>query len=1278
MNNQADKIIPLTPPFMEPHETEALSLLLRGFNEPMQAFEWGSGASSLYYGTRLPFGSSWQSAEHDPGWYEQSSQAASNWDRITVSHVPPERAWHDAGDDGDYETFRKYVLFPTKLGRSFELILVDGRARVACMAVAWELLTDDGVMILHDAERPEYIPGIPVDCYFLRLSAYSSRVNAPVELLMMAKAPNRLARLERTLRRSLPPQITITSNLTPLATRGRILFLNTCYLSFLADLYQSVPGLEARPYYQQKRALIDTCFGDSDFYSAGMETAGWEAEDIFPCVQQLQSAWGREQGVNASDQLALVSEQVRRFQPDVIYLQDISLTTPELMEILRANSRLVAWQVASPVHDGTDLSGVDIIFSSFPHFVERFRQQGKTAWYQPLAFEPRILSRLQQRERRYLLTFIGGISPHHGKGLEALENIASGIPLDVWGYGATSLPPDSAVLQHHHGEAWGLEMFSRLAASRITLNRHIDVAENYANNMRLFEATGCGALLLTDYRDNLGELLEIGTEVVAYRTPEEAVLLARYYQQHPDEAAAIAKAGQERTLRDHTYTRRMQQTADILERHLLYLDEKQKLPDLDYARISYGYNHLQRDQVVLSMEQGWQDAVIPFRQRALVQIELEAMYRGQPPQPFQILAELLKPVVTTGMDLLEIGCASGYYSEVIAYLLSRQVNYSGVDYSEAMITMARDYYPHIRFEVADGARLPFADRSFSLVISGCVLLHVPDYIRHIAETARVAKTWIAVHRTLICRVHPTSYRSKKAYDVETVEIILNEQELLSHFAQNGFELKKCIVYAEHPDCDLFEVSYLLKRVPEHTTAKTGTPAKTHSTVPDRRGPVVLVSRAIAFVFPLSYAYLAGQLRSQGEEVRVLFKDIPFEMLVKQIMALDPLLVGFGSLYPELEETRTLISMLDQAGRKFPIVIGGQMVSPTPEFAVRITGADYGIIGEGELILAELVQRLRTGTNVADLKGLVLKDGDKIRSNGPGPSIENLSTGLPAIPYDLFPVEQWLPIGAFYAKNLPQARWRMEDRVINVHGGRGCPFTCNFCYHHSKPRYRDISAMMSEAQAALLQFDANMLYFSDDLVLASPKRARQLIEAIGNLDRPISFHVSTRFDILGRMDTELLRDMKRAGCRGMGLGLESGSDRILKLIGKNCSAQQIEDGLERLHTVGIYPTTSIMVGQYTETLDDAAASIALMKRAVQRDPFIDFAFTLATPFPGSQLYNHIFEQGILKNDQEFYDRYFSSAGDFKQVVNLSSMSDIEVMAAYSELNRVYFEEKQKHP
>ena len=1063
------------------------------------------------------------------------------------------------------------------------------------------------------------------------------------------------------------------------AARESCLFINTYYGAFLSKAYSQYSDLGDKPYKEQLQRLVDCHFGDSDFYSGRLKEAGWNADDLIVNCEPLQLAWARENETSYEGQ-GLVVEQIKLAKPDCIYLQNLGLGTKEFLSAIRPYTTLILGQIAYPLLEQADLSGFDIIFSSFPHFVDRFRAAGITAYYQPLAFEPRILKSVTKfafSQRPVECSFVGGISPMHGKGYQLLEKLATHVPIDFWGYGTDTLPPDSAIRARHHGEVWGTEMFYLLGASKITINRHIDVAENYANNMRLFEATGCGALLITDYKDNLSELFEIGKEVVVYRSPEECIELVRYYLAHSDEAEKIAKAGQARTLRDHTYEIRMKQTAKVLSRHLRYRREQvmMVMPE----RISDGYRAIEIGQVTPALEAAWKNPDLPLQQRALVQQQLLEMYKGNTPHPFTVLSGLLSPIVLEGASILEIGCASGYNYEVLEYLLKRQLDYTGVDYSSAMIDMGKDYYPEASFLIADGACLPIADREFRVVISGCVLLHTPDYAAHIAETARVAEQWIVVHRTPVCKVRQTICSSKMAYGVETVEFRFNEQELLSHFTRNGFILQQSVTYEDRPESDEYEVSYLLERsaptscVPQPQITPR---AKLPSNYISHKGPVVLVSRAIAFTFPLSYAYLAGQLRSQGEDVRVLFKDIPPHALVKQIMDLNPLIVGFGNLYPELAEIRVLIRMLDDAGRTFPVVIGGQMVSPTPEFAVRITGADFGVIGEGELILGELVKRLRNGQDVSDLKGLVIRDGAYIQNNGPGAFIENLSSGLPSIPYELFPTEQWLPIGEWYAKNLPVPHWKIDDRVINVHGGRGCPFTCNFCYHHSKARYRDITVMMDEAQEALIRFNGNMLYFSDDLVMANPKRARELIEAIGKLDRPVSFQISTRFDILARMDDEILRDLKRAGCRSMGLGLESGSDRILKIIGKNCTAQQIEEGLERLRLVGIYPTTSIMLGQYTETLEDAVASIALMQRTVQKDPYLNYAFTLTTPFPGSALYDLIFQKGLLKDDQEFYDRYFSSAGEFKQVVNLSSMSDTEVTSAFYEIQRIYDIEKRK--
>ncbi len=193
-------------PFMHSLEVQAIDYCLTLFHEPVSALEWGSGNSTLYFSSKLPKGSSWCAVEHNRAWAEKVAKQLEESRRVEISltYIPPQ-GWCEGQGDGDRSTFGSYIDFPATLHRRFQVIFVDGRARVECMRAAWPLLDESGVMILHDAQRQAYDPGIPADCFSVRMINPREYLEGnPLAVLFMSKSPEVLKALVQGLRQRLP------------------------------------------------------------------------------------------------------------------------------------------------------------------------------------------------------------------------------------------------------------------------------------------------------------------------------------------------------------------------------------------------------------------------------------------------------------------------------------------------------------------------------------------------------------------------------------------------------------------------------------------------------------------------------------------------------------------------------------------------------------------------------------------------------------------------------------------------------------------------------------------------------------------------------------------------------------------------------------------------------------------------------------------------------------------------------------------------------------------
>ena len=368
----------------------------------------------------------------------------------------------------------------------------------------------------------------------------------------------------------------------------RVFVVDTYYPSFLRAHYARRPELAAQPYAVQLTALLEQFFGTADAYSHFLGELGHETVEVVANCAPLQLAWAREHGISERSLRRfsqaspgpigrrleryllsrIAAAQIDAFEPDVVYVHDVWFPDGRHLAAMRRRGLLVVGQIASRPPTDRLLRRYQFLVSSLPRLVERFRKLGLDSEYLPLAFDDRVLPRLGSRLAdgpEFDVTFVGGLDPAvHLLRTRLLEEVAPALQLAIWGYGVDAVPADAPHRRYFRGEAWGIDMYAILAGSRITLNGHEDVAEGDANNMRLFEATGVGTLLLTDERRNLGDLFEPGRDVVTYSGPGDLVEQVRFYLDHPDERMRIAAAGQARTLADHTYRRRMPQLVALL------------------------------------------------------------------------------------------------------------------------------------------------------------------------------------------------------------------------------------------------------------------------------------------------------------------------------------------------------------------------------------------------------------------------------------------------------------------------------------------------------------------------------------------------------------------------------------------------------------------------------------------------------------------------------------------------------------------------------------------
>lgn len=399
----------------------------------------------------------------------------------------------------------------------------------------------------------------------------------------------------------------------------RFLKITTFYQEFLDAYYRRNPQVRDLGYAEQKDHLMARGYGWADHFERNLRALGVDAHEVVVNAVPLQRQWAVERGRDLSGR-DVVLAQIMELRPDVLMLQDTFYAPGGWVRLARERTpsirQVIGW-CSAPFAERhlENLRPYDYILACTPYFVRYFAKRGIRSHLMYHAFEPGLLPLLAVGNGfpAVDLIFLGSLAGgegYHNERLRIIESlIARGTELSVHtrlpapprimtaaqqalyvaakastALGLGSMAARLPVLQRYQARTglprhpsfssglraavrppeYGLDMLKALSRAKIGLNSHIDVAGEYAGNSRLFEVTGAGACLVTDWKKNLGDLFEPGREVVAYQSAGECIEKITWLLGNPASLKEIARAGQARTLKDHSFRNRAAQLDAII------------------------------------------------------------------------------------------------------------------------------------------------------------------------------------------------------------------------------------------------------------------------------------------------------------------------------------------------------------------------------------------------------------------------------------------------------------------------------------------------------------------------------------------------------------------------------------------------------------------------------------------------------------------------------------------------------------------------------------------
>jgi len=415
-------------------------------------------------------------------------------------------------------------------------------------------------------------------------------------------------------------------------------------------------------------------------------------------------------------------------------------------------------------------------------------------------------------------------------------------------------------------------------------------------------------------------------------------------------------------------------------------------------------------------------------------------------------------------------------------------------------------------------------------------------------------------------------------------------------------------------------------------------------------------------FPVGMAYIASAIEKAGHEVVIYNQDIhhyPEEHLTNYLNQNHFDIVGISVIggYYQYRKLIKLSEAINLSNNRPCYIIGGHGPSPDAQYFLRKTNADVVVTGEGEVTIVELLDAIYHHKKLNNIKGIAFFDGNEFVETPRRELIKDVdSIATPS--YHLFPMEHY--------RLLRVPHCTPDDFTFPVLSGRGCTFTCNFCYRLDEGfRQRSNESIIEEIIFLQKEYQISYIIFCDELLMSSVKRTASLCEDF------IKYNLKIKWNCNGRLNyarPQLLKLMKKAGCVFINYGIESFDNQILKNMNKVLTTNQITRGIEATLSAGISPGLNIIFGNIGENLETLQKGVDFLMK--YDDGAQMRTIRPVTPYPGSPLYYHAIKKGLIKDCADFYENKHLNSDLLS--VNFTDLSDDDFHKALYEANLALLE------